>query len=271
MSIPINTILQHLKLTPQTPSFDYLNQILTAWSSRIPWESASRIARHQQDGSPQDYACFAEDFFQNAMKYGTGGTCFESNFAFRTLLSELGFDGSLHFCDMEKEEPNPHCAVVVEIDGDYFIADVGYPISSPLQLHPHETTTVSTPVYRFTAIPKVDNCWEIRRSAGNYESQAFVLKGDPPDNKSFCERLIRDHAPSGLFLDEVILSRTTDSSMWRYSESKGLVKRTTESEELITLSPQQAADLPSTLAQIFDYDRTIIETALNRHTSIDKG
>lgn len=264
MSIQIEAILQHLNLSKEEPTLDYLNQILAAWSNRIPWESASRIARHQQVGDPEDYAWFAKEFFQNAIQYGTGGTCFESNFAFRTLLLALGFECSLHFCDMEKEKPNPHCAVVATVDEIQYIADVGYPISSALELNVEESTVVATPVYHFKALPHNNNHWEVRRQAGNYESQAFILKSNPIEENTFRERLLQDHEPDGLFLNEVILSRTTNTCMWRYSKSKGLVKRTLDSEEMIELSSEQTADLPNTLAKIFDYDREIIATALNR-------
>lgn len=264
MSIPTSAILEHLNLTSEAPTLDYLHKLLTAWSSRIPWESASRIARHLESGKPADFAWFAEDFFINAIQYGTGGTCFESNFASRSLLSELGFNCTLHFCDMEKEEPNPHCAVVTAINGKRYLADVGYPISSPLELRSDQPTAVTTPVYHFEAIPQSNNGWEIRRSAGDYEGQAFVLKGNPVDEDIFRERLLQDHQPTGLFLDEVILSRTTQDCMWRYSEGRDLVKRTITSEEFITFSPEQQADLPTTLSRLFNYDRDIIETALNR-------
>ncbi len=264
MSIQVEAILQHLNLSKEEPTLNYLNRILAAWSNRIPWESASRIARHQQVGASENYAWFAEIFFQNAIQYGTGGTCFESNFAFRTLLFALGFECSLHFCDMEKEEPNPHCAVVATVDGKQYIADVGYPISSALELNAEKSTIVITPVYHFKALPHNNNHWEVRRQAGNYESQVFILKSNPIEEITFRARLLQDHEPDGLFLNEVILSRTTNTCMWRYSESKGLVKRTLESEETIELSSEQIADLPSTLAKIFDYDREVIATALNR-------
>lgn len=264
MSIPTDTILQHLQLAHQPPSLGYLNVILAAWSAHIPWESASRIARHQQDGTATDYARLPAAFFADALDYGTGGTCFETNLSLRALLGELGFNSTLHFCDMETPTINPHCALMVHYEGSTYLADTGYPVPAALRLDKVETTHVTTPAYRFKAIPHHHQRWEIRREAAGYESQGFVLKGEPIDEAAFQTRLIRDHEPDGLFLNEVIISRTTGAGMLRYSEEKGLVIRTQQAEVTVPLLPEEQANLPQTLSQRFEMSAQILTIALNR-------
>src|SRR3954454_9390649 len=113
MALQNAAILAYLELTAQPPSLDFLNQILAAWSHRIPWESASRIARHQLPGTPETYARWPEAFFRDALRLGTGSTCFESNLALRALLQSLGYSCALAFCDMSGENADPHCAILV--------------------------------------------------------------------------------------------------------------------------------------------------------------
>lgn len=263
MTVPTTAILEHLGLTQQAPTLAFLNQILAAWSARIPWESASRIVRHQSPGTPETYARFPETFFESALQHGTGGTCFESNLSLRSLLQSLGFECTLHFCDMESETVNPHCALIVQIEGEPYIADVGYPISTALRLDIRKNTSVKTPVYHFTAIPHARNRWEVRRKVGIFEGSSFVIKADPIDEATFRTRLVQDHEPRGLFLTEVIVSRTNSEHMLRYSEDKGLVKRTQEGEESVYLSQEEEADLPATLARLFQYDEAILRKAFS--------
>ena len=135
---------------------------MAAWGSHIPWESAWRITRHQVYGKPEDYARLPDAFFESALAYGTGGTCFESNLALKALLTDLGFQCELAFCDMEKELPNPHCAVTVQLEGDLLLADAGYPIPAAFPLDLSEITTVDTTTYMYRAEPTAHNRWKSR-------------------------------------------------------------------------------------------------------------
>src|SRR5574341_1430843 len=235
MPVQTHDILAHLGVTSGPPTLDLLNAILAAWSRRIPWESASRIARHQFPGDPEVYARSPREFFRDALALGTGGTCFESNMA---------------------------------LGGQRYVADVGYPIPAPLIIDRKQSSTVDVPVYRYTAIPQGDGKrWEIRRQSGEVEQQSFVLKADRIDEQTFWARLVHDHEPDGLFLDQVIVQKYVDDAMLRYSDFKGLVRRTPGVEESIPLSPHEQADLPGALARLFDMNRIVLEIALSRTAS----
>lgn len=264
MPLALDRILNHLRLTYQPPTVAALDALLAAWAERIPWESASRIALHQDPGAPADYARLPGQFFADALRWGSGGTCFESNLALRTLLAALGFEVTLHFCDMG-EQRDPHCATLVVIDNTAYLADMGYPVAAALPLDPAAPTERTTPAAIFRAIPQAGARWEIRRMGRNgYDDQAFMLKRAPVNADTFLARLLRDHEPDGFFLDEVILSRTGPEGMLRYSEGKGLVRRTPDGETEVALSADEAADLPRTLARLFAFDEGILRRALER-------
>ncbi len=264
MSLPIADILQHLGLTDPTPTLLFLNRLLLGWSRHIPWESASRIARHQRPGTPQDYARCPEVFFHDALTLGTGGTCFESNLALRALLRAVGFEGVLAFCDMKTQTVNPHCAFVVTLEGARYLADVGYPVPAALRLDPHAPTVVETPVYRYHAVPVGVDRWEVWRRSGGFAQLSYWLKGEGVDDATFRARLLRDHEPDGLFLDEVIVQRVDGDLVWRYSEHKGLVRRTIGREEPIALTAAEQADLPAALARRFGMSQALLAAALSR-------
>ncbi|MCI0709993.1 MAG: arylamine N-acetyltransferase [Chloroflexi bacterium] len=260
----MQNVLNHLNVSPEKPSQDLLDRLVKAWSERIPWESASRIARHRDSGTPADYAWLPETFFDNAVNCGTGGTCFESNLAFRSLLEYLGFTVTLHFCDMEDEIDDPHCTAVVHLDGEKYLADVGLPVPAALHLSPTETTSAQTAVYKFTAMPIADNRWEVKRRSGDYEAVAFWLKGEAIDQDKFYKRLLQDHEPDGLFLREVIIQKIIDGEMIRYSDGKGLIQRNVGVEKEFELSAAQKNSLEATLSSIFGMDQHIIRRALHK-------
>jgi arylamine N-acetyltransferase len=262
-------ILAYLELTAQPPSIDFLNEILAAWSRRIPWESASRIARHQIPGTPETYARIPEAFFRDALRLGTGSTCFESNLALGALLQSLGFICTLAFCDMSDEYENPHCAVIVRDGRKLYLADAGYPIPAVLPLDNRQSTRVDVPVYTYFADPLEENCWKIHRTSGTIEGDCFTLKALPVDDVTFWNRLLRDHEPDGLFLEQVIISKHADDQIVRYSPDKGLIRRYSGFEEPVTLTAEQQEKLSATLAEQFGMNESVIRAALTRTAPAD--
>lgn len=257
-------VLAYLNVGLGSPSLPFLNEILTGWSCHIPWESVSRIARHRAPGTPESYACAPDVFFENAIRYGTGGTCFESNFALRALLDALGFDCALAFCDMEGEIENPHCALTVRLDDRLYLADVGYPIRLALPLDPAEKTQVDTGIYIYYAEPVGACRWAITRKSGSFLQNNFILKGEAVDADTFWARLLRDHEPDGCFLDMLIIAKTFPTYSLRYSEDRGFVRRSWGVELSTPLLPSEEADLPGTLARQFGIDPAIVCAALAR-------
>lgn len=261
----MHPILEHLRVASAPPSLDLLHRVLLAWAQRIPWESASRIARHQHPGTPEVYARAPDAFFAHALQLGTGGTCFESNLALRSLLDRLNFNTTLAFCDMRTDTPDPHCAVVVTLDDAQYLADAGYPIPGALLLDSEVATAINTPVYRYCAHPIRAEQWQIQRQWGHQHDRphaqtVFSVATTPIPLDRFIARLQADHAPDGLFLDKVIMHRVHGESIWRYSEEKGLIHRNAGREEAIPLE----GDIPCRLARLFRIDERVIRAALDR-------
>lgn len=261
MTLPVDDILAHMGIARREASVAFLDDLLRAWSESIPWESASRIARHTNGGRPVDHALWPADYFARAVMQGTGGTCFESNFAFAALAAALGFEVALSFCDMSHSRTtNPHCATVIALNGDRFLADVGYPVPGPLRLDPVESTYLETPVYTYHADPEAGGRWRVWRESGSLRWESFILKTQPIDSDRFRARLVQDHGDGGLFLNEVIVMKAFGEEIYRFSESTGLVRRAWGIDEVMA-----DADLsPAALAERFGLDADILEAALGR-------
>lgn len=272
MSINTDDVLAYLGLERQPPTLDFLNAVLLAWAKNIPWESASRIARHVEMGMVRlkEYAWLPETFFAKAIELGTGGTCFESNMALKALLDELGYESTFAFCDMTPQLVNPHCALIATLNGERYIADAGFPIPVALRLDVERDTTVEVPVYRYHAIPVGRERWRIERASGAHHEGLFTLKGKVVDQGAFKSRLLNDHKRGGLFLNEVIISQMAEAEdhILRYSDGKGLVRRVMGAEVSVSLSAEEQADLPAILARLFDMDEQTLRVALAHKDSL---
>src|SRR5687767_6647830 len=96
LSLPpalVRDILAYLDVRMMEPDTEFLDTLIAAYVRTVPWESASRIIRRENTAETVKCPRWSETFWQDAMHYGTGGTCFESNYAFLRLLQGLGYEG----------------------------------------------------------------------------------------------------------------------------------------------------------------------------------
>ena len=262
--IKTDSILQHLHIERAEPSPALLSAILAAWSERIPWESASRIARHKTLAAPYQYARTAEQFYDDALNRGLGGTCFETNTALRALLDDLGYESTYALCDMEHSSTaNPHCALITTIDGVRYIADAGWPLPTAIPLSDTESTGGTVPVYDYHVDPAGEGRWRVWRKSGDFEQDCFTLKAAPVQPDTFRARLIRDHFEDGLFLDNAIVHRVIDNRVLRFDQTKGLIERVPGDERAIPWTDEQASDVPAAVAGLFRMDESIVRQALD--------
>ena len=102
----------------------------------------------------------ANDLYEKVVIKKRGGYCFELNALFNLLLIELGFKTVSYFARFLLDEPEipmrRHQIMRVEIDGEYFIADVGVGSVTPersLKLIENEETEIRGVLYKFTKDP----------------------------------------------------------------------------------------------------------------------
>ena len=233
MQVPIDVEapLRFLELAREKPSLDYLRRLAVHYKERVPWETASRILRNatveDQSARPRRPA----EFWQLAVEQGTGGTCFESNYAFWALLGALGFDCELRINDMPaRGSERCHAAIVVRLDGKRYLTDVGYsfPFYEPLPLTSAKEHNIRGPGYAYDILRIAPNRYELRSPVENGldgVAQMYVLVDEPVDPPAFDARVVEDYGPAGLFLDAVALFQAwPDRTLSIYSEARGLAR-----------------------------------------------
>lgn len=259
-----SSILAHLKLPLQPPIVDYLNELLVAYTCVVPWETVSRIVKRSLCDEPTTCVRWPDEFWGDAIKYGTGGTCFESNYAFFTLLQKLGFEGYLTINNMG-DSIGCHTAIIILLDGQKWLVDAGMPLYGILPINPAETTHTKTFFHMYDARPDGPNIYQIERDM-HPKPNCFTLFDKPIPDDIYRQAMIDDYGPAGLFLDRLIITKVKDSVPWRFVHNQLPLHLETypDGTRVDTPLPDNPAPL---LSQHFHLDQTLISTALNLLTT----
>ena len=210
----VDAILAHLHVERQVPNLAFLDALIDAYGRRVPWESASRIVRRDELDDPGACPRWPERFWAEAQARGTGGTCFESNLAFFTLLQALGFHGYLTINNM-LETIGCHTASVITLHGQPYLVDAGYPILCAMPLDPQQPTERQTRYLNYRVSP-TDNGQYLVENTPHPKPYMFHLIDVPVDESTYVSATSADYGAGGLFLDRVIIRRNVDGDVWRF-------------------------------------------------------
>lgn len=218
-------VLEYLGLAPAAaPNLALLERLVDAYTRKVPWESASRIARRVRlieirnppasDGFPR----WPVEYWIEAIEFGSGGTCFESNYAFFTLLLALGYDGYLTINNMG-DAIACHSAIVVKVMGRSWLVDAGYPVYAPLPLNPLEVTYRESAFHRYTIRPDGVDSFQVERDR-HPDKYCFTLINSPVADETYRSITTADYRPGGLFLDRVVITKVIGDSVWRFNSGQ---------------------------------------------------
>ncbi len=209
--------LRYLGVAPAAPTLDLLDELLTTYTRTVPWESASRIAKRARTPEIADCPRWPVEFWTEAIERGTGGTCFESNYAFFSLLRALGYEGYLTVNDM-KEVMGCHAAIIVMLDGARWLVDVGMPLYRALPFGNDAPQSRRTPFHTYTVRPVAPDRYEIERDA-HPNLNCFTLIDRPIADATYRTVVTDDYLPTGNFNDHVIVTKVIGDEIWRFYDA----------------------------------------------------
>ncbi|MCY4020328.1 MAG: arylamine N-acetyltransferase [Chloroflexi bacterium] len=237
-----------------------LRHLLDRYTRIVPWESASRIVRRAKYESQDDCPVFAESFWDSALERGTGGTCYESNYAFFSLLRRLGYDGYLTINDMGTSI-GCHSAIIIWLDGRKHLVDVGLPLYAVLPLPERETKAVESPFFRYEVAAAEENRYTIWRRPHPQE-QAFTLVDEAVSDVDYRAITIHDYRhDGGQFLNEIVINKVIDDLLWRFNSDD----RPWHLQVFVDGQRQNhylEGDVAGQLAARFEMDRDIVARAM---------
>jgi arylamine N-acetyltransferase len=207
-------ILHHLNVKRSPPTLEYLQELITAYCSTVPWESVSKIIKQQLCDKTTNCLRLEHEFWSAAFQFGTGGTCYESNWAFFCFLQSLGFDGYLTINKII-DKSSVHSAMVITISDKKYIVDIGYPTYAPIPVI-EETVTVSDnlPInYRCTPASSKEYIIENFPHPKPYLYHFTDIPVNPGD---YLKMASRDYGESGLFSDRIIIRKMINKVPTRF-------------------------------------------------------
>ena len=259
----VKNILDHLGCPPKDPTLRYLNQLIHAYIRRVPWESVSRIIKRHETAETKDCPRLPEEFWNDAMQYGFGGTCFESSLAFYSLLTELGYEGYLTVNDMG-ESRGCHAAIIIVINGQKYLVDNTIPVHAAIRLDPRKTIKRRTALFDYILRPSSENKkYEVERSH-RPSKNLFTLIDVPVSLPDFLAVVVDDYTETnGRFLKSVVMVKVVNEKGQRFFSEQQPYKvesfdRSGRVEKMI-----EPKILPHFLAGLFEMPEDSISAAFS--------
>lgn len=218
-----NIVLKRLGIpSPTAPDLTLLTQIMARYRQNVPWETVSRVVRTHTIERLNERPRNPQDFWNDFLSYGTGGTCFESNYALYDLLLYLRFEAYLTFCSVDNNAKRHSAIVALANSRRKCIVDVGWWTDCPLLVSEDERTINPNKIWDFSVTPLSGSSYQVMRLSRAGAGPAYVLHDAPIDSNAYFERCVLDYGPSGLFLDRIIVSQLKGSALLRFDLDSGL-------------------------------------------------
>lgn len=262
----VDKILTYLESKPGKPTIWHLNQLMAAYINRVPWESFTRITKHRTTADQGKCPRWPAEFWEEAIHTGSGGTCFETNYAFFSLLYALGYTGYMTINDMGDTRAC-HAAIVIYLHGRKYLVDVSIPFQKALPIDPARKSRRDTSLQSVTITPLAERTYQVTRSP-HPRPYVFTLIDVPVRLPDYEEAVIRDYGEGGFFLDRAVIVKKVNNRVWRFNGAEQPYKLEAFGKVgklVIELTPEE---LIQTLSQHFILQRSIIQAAL-QHTNPD--
>lgn len=255
-----NAICAFLEVQPGKIGLEQLDTLIAAYVRRVPWESASRIVSHAQHPTPAACVRWPETFWQEAITQGTGGTCFESNYALFKLLTALGYEGYLTINDMHDVRAC-HTAIIIELAEGSFLVDAGMPFHVAIPFKRHEATERVSLLHTYRIRPEMPGRYLIERDR-HPSPYCFTLIDQPVSIQDYEQAVINDYGPNGFFLNRVVINKLVDEKLYRFSSDTRpyQIERFNQEERLVDFIDY---DPEGELARLFGIDTPLIAQALS--------
>jgi hypothetical protein len=207
-TLPTDEILEALELPRSEPGIGYLEAIFGRFNERVPFESASKIARNADVPRLEAKARTPEVFWSDYLESGAGGTCFARVAAFEALLAELKFVTRLALGRVETDFD--HAALRVTLDGQEWIADIGIPLPALLSGAAEETEEIEMPRGSLRVTPAARGR-RVELLGGVPEGpRELEIFSAPVSKAEFLEVWRKTWRPDSKFLTSVVLRREKD-------------------------------------------------------------
>jgi N-hydroxyarylamine O-acetyltransferase len=132
----VKRVLNKLEIDPPTLDLSGLGSLYYAWCRKVPFDNSLKMIDVRSATQGPLAGSKPDVFFENWLRFGSGGTCWSGNGGLYALLRALGFDASRGVATMlvAPDLPPNHGTVVVRIQNSRYLVDASILHSEPLLL-----------------------------------------------------------------------------------------------------------------------------------------
>lgn len=200
-----NQYIKILELEPASPTYSFLEKIVSAHLAKIPFENISKLL-YKKNGMT-DIPDF-EQYLDGIEKYNFGGTCYSINYYLYLLLKYLGFDVKL--CGADMRNPDVHIISIVNVNEKEFIVDCGYaaPFLEPLPRNLSIDYIITFGDEKYILRPKSSNGTSKLEQYYKDELKHFYIAKPEPILQQEFQKVIGDsYDAAALFMNALLITR----------------------------------------------------------------
>lgn len=231
---------------PTRPTAEALDGLHAAWLGHVPFENASKLVKAARVMAPDAAVRGPVEFWEDHLRWGSGGTCFASTYAWQFLLRYLGFPSQLLFCHLPAEKPQAHTALCVEADGARWLVDVGYALPAPVPLPTGAAVRLRARFYdvEIRRGPKGEYLVFSEDDRGQRFRYRFELRGT--SDTAYLEAWRKTFSLDAPYMRRLALGRFREDARYLYKAEGRIYAITRQGERELTLPGPPVKALAST-------------------------
>ncbi|WP_458645581.1 arylamine N-acetyltransferase family protein [Staphylococcus pseudintermedius] len=244
-----------------------LNEYMYQFMHHIPFENIS-----VQNGV--EISTDLNELFEKIVEQSRGGFCYELNTFFAAYIEAKGYEtqylsATVHTPDGGRSIAGAHLSLGVMIDGEMYIADVGFGGASPVKAmrvtdDGSETVEDKSGVYRAL---RVDDDIKIQKYEDDHWETSFVASAEPRSLSDFDDKLeYNQHHPDSPFVNHLIVTKPTSTGRVTMSQSNLTVTDKKGKHKI----PVTSNNYRHFLKKYFDMDIVIPRLESEEKTSTEK-
>jgi arylamine N-acetyltransferase len=242
----------------QDQTLEVLDRLHAAYIARVPFENVTKLVKAARAGSPQGAMRGPVEFWDEYLRWGSGGTCFAATSAYQFLLRYLGFSSRIIFCQLPAAGAAAHCALLVTLDEETVLVDVGYALPVPIPLSSRGAVRRSTVFYDVEVRPGPQDEYLVFSEDDRGQRFRYRLTLREVSDAELQEAWRRTFRPEAPYMRRLALGRFENETRFLYKDQSSVFEITRAGERARAL-PEPRAE---SLAKLFGIPKPLIEAAL---------
>ena len=244
---------------PESPDAGALDPLHAAYLANVPFENATKLIKVARAGVAGAAMRGPVEFWEEHLRWGSGGTCFSSAAAYQFLLRYAGFTSRVLYCQLPASDEDAHTALLVNVEGRSVLVDGGYALPATVPLPDTAAIRRATDYYDIEIRRGVEDEYLVfsEDDRGQRFRYRFTLQevGEPAYLQSWRKTFL----PKAPYMRRLALGRFRDGVRYLYKDKDpGAIF-------VISRRGEEARPLPGnpipTLSKTFGIPRPLLEAA----------